>query len=369
MPSAAVIDIDSLVSPVSEENPVGKDSRSNSSTNSAYYTVRDARTAARAAERKNLFDSHNNEAAEHWRSILTSAPDILKESKDLEIACWYTEALIRRHGYSGLRDGFIVIRQLLESFWDVLYPLPDEEDGMETRVSPLAGLNGEGAEGVLIAPIRNVQITEDHQPGPFNFWQYKQALEIQKISDDDTRREKAEKTGFSVEDIENVVAASSEEFYINLRDDITACVNEYRKISQLLDNYCGSYDAPPTSNIINTLEDVLSAIHHLARYKLPAEPVGENSDTEAGQASAESTPGGATVAIGEIRTRADAFRQLVEIASFFRKTEPHSPISYVIDKAVKWGDMSLNELIKELIPDSSSREFFSSLTGVTTDDD
>ena len=67
--------------------------------------------------------------------------------------------------------------------------------------------------------------------------------------------------------------------------------------------------------------------------------------------------------------RKDAFRQLSEISEFFRKTEPHSPISYVLEKAVKWGDMGLAELVRELIPDSSSREYFGSLTGVKTDDE
>ena len=40
------------------------------------------------------------------------------------------------------------MRELAENFWDGLYPLPDE-DGILTRVAPLAGLNGVEADGVL----------------------------------------------------------------------------------------------------------------------------------------------------------------------------------------------------------------------------
>jgi type VI secretion system protein ImpA len=365
MPSEAIIDISSLLEPVSEDNPVGNDIRENAAPSSVYYTIKDARNSARAAERNSMFDGGSSEADENWRKILELAPDILKnDAKDLEIASWYTEALIRRYGFPGLKAGFSIIRQMIEMYWENLYPLPDE-DGIETRVSALTGLNGEGAEGVLIAPIRNANITGDVQPGPFNYWQYKQALDIQKISDDDSRAEKTSKIGFNIEDIENVVAGSSEEFFLDLRNDVSACLKDYREISRLLDEHCGNMDAPPTSNIINTLVDTLGVINHIGKYKLPDESSNEEEFNEDGTvASSLSTSIG-----GPIKNRTDAFRHLNEISDFFRKTEPHSPISYALEKAVKWGDMSLSELMRELIPDSSSLNYYGSLTGIKTDED
>jgi len=370
MPSPALIDIESLVGPISEDNSVGEDIRQDSSPTSLYHTIKAARSAARAAERHSLFDGGSNEAQQNWQKILELAPEILKNhAKDLEVASWYTEALIRRAGFQGLRDGFTVIHQLIENYWDNIYPLPDEEDGIETRLASLTGLNGEGAEGVLIAPIRNVIITEGSEPGPFSFWQYKQALDIQKIADEDTRAQRAAKIGYSLEDIENAVADSSQEFFVNLRDDVAVSINEYREISRVLDSLCGSHEAPPTSNIINTLEDALSVVKHVARFKLPVESSNEDDLGEQGDVASAGQSASVLTVPGAIKTRDDAFRHLNDIASFFRKTEPHSPISYIIDKAVRWGDMELNELMKELIPDSSSRTFYSSLTGVKTEDD
>ena len=373
MPSSAFVDIESLVAPIADDNLVGSDIRQDTSPTSIYNSIKDARSAARAAERHSMFDEDSNEAMTHWHKILELAPDILKNhAKDLEVASWYTEALIRRAGFQGLRDGFNIIHQLIDKYWDNVYPLPDEEDGIETRVASLSGLNGEGAEGVLIAPIRNVTITEGSDPGPFSFWQYKQALDIQKIADDNTRQKKASKIGYTIEDIENAVANSSEEFFVNLRDDISTSINEYRQISSMLDQLCGTHEAPPTSNIINTLEDALSVIKHIARFKLPVESSNEEDigdmDSE-GNVIQEGANGVATILPGAIKTRTDAFRHLNNISEFFRKTEPHSPISYIIDKAVRWGDMDLNELMKELIPDSSSRDYYSSLTGVKNDDE
>ena len=368
MTAAEIIDIDGLIAPVSEDTPSGSDVREDSSPNSPYYQIKDARNAARAAERNNLFEGNNSEADASWRSVAEKAPDILQNhSKDLEIACWYTEALVRRHGFQGLQDGFILIRHLLEDYWDALYPMPDE-DGIETRVAPLTGLNGQGADGVLIVPIRNVSITAGEDPGPYSFWQYQQALDVQKISDESTKTKKQAAMGFSIDDIEKSVNASSPEFFITSSDAVSTCIEEYRRIGQLLDEHCGTYDAPPISNIVGVLEECLGAIKHLGKDKLPSESEadiqteGEQTTTDGNSAPAAATAG------GPVQNRDGAFRQLLDIAEFFRKTEPHSPVSYLLEKTVQWGRMPLNELIGELIPDTSSREHYSSLTGVKVEE-
>lgn len=365
MASAQLIDLDSLAVPLESSDAAGADPRDDNSVSSNYSRLRDARKAARAAERSNLFDGNSSAADEHWRIVMDLAPEILKnEAKDLEVACWYTEALIRKSGFQGLRDGFTLIRSLIENYWDSLYPLPDE-DGITTRVSPLTGLNGEGAEGVLIVPIRNVALTDRVEPGPFNYWQYKQALDTQRITDDQDREEIINKNGFSLDDILRAVELSSQEFYIDLRDDVREALNEYSAISQQLDELCGIEHSPPTSNIINALTEILGAINHIARHKLPQEEqevIDEPENTASGNT-------GNPVANQAVKSREDAFRQLMMISQFFRRTEPHSPISYVLEKAVKWGNMSLSELISELIPDSSSRDTYSSLTGVKTNED
>ena len=369
MASPEIVDIDRLLEPVSDEHPAGNDIREDASPSSPFYSIKDARNAARMAERNSMFDGGSSEADDNWRKTMELAPDIIQNhAKDLEIASWYTEALLRRYGYQGLRDGFKLIRRLIEDYWEGLYPLPDE-DGVETRVAPLTGLNGEGAEGVLIAPVRNVALTEGNSVGPFNFWQYQQALDIQKILDEEQRAERVAKIGFSVDDIDKAVAESAESFYVDLVDDLEQCIEEYSRISQLLDEHCGVHEAPPTSNILGVLRDCLGAVKHIAKYKLPvaSEDAAESEDNMPNDDSTASAAPAA--ARGPVQTREEAFRQLSEISEFFRKTEPHSPISYVLEKAVKWGDMSLSELIRELIPDSSSREYFGSLTGVKTDDE
>src|SRR5690606_35970383 len=96
----------------------------------------------------------------------------------------------------------------------------------------------------------------------------------------------------------------------------------------------------------------------------------EEDPIVAGEESSAPTQAHAPAAVANvINSREAAFKQLTEIAEFFRKTEPHSPVSYVLEKAVKWGHMPLDELIIELIPEASSRTHFSQLTGVQSNED
>ncbi|WP_196137609.1 type VI secretion system protein TssA [Aliikangiella sp. G2MR2-5] len=363
MTSQAVFDIENLLHPISEDSPTGIDLREDSSPDSLYYKIKDARNSARSDERKNLFE-FSAEANELWRTVLELAPKILSEhSKDLEITSWYIEALIRLKGFAGLKDGFLLLKQLVESFWDDIYPLPDE-DGLETTVAPLAGLNGQGAEGVLIAPIRRVLITEGDSPGPFGFWQYQQALDVQKIVDDSERNKKFDSLGFSLADIEKSVTASSETFFINQRDDLELCISTYKEIGRILDDKCGAQVAPSISNITETLQQCLGAIKHLGQHKLPMESIDQEIPSEVGDVAESNEIESVPQQTGPIRNREHAFEQLRVISDYFLKTEPHSPISYSIDKVIKWGNMPLTELINELIPDGGSRQFYESLTGV-----
>ncbi len=368
MSSSALIDINTLMQPISEENAVGEDIRNNPSPSSLYSEIKSARNSARAAERNSMFDGDSTEAIENWNKISTLAPQILtNEAKDLEVACWYTEALLRKAGFQGLRGGLSLIRHLIEQYWhEGLYPQEDE-DGIETRVAAISGLNGEGTDGVLLAPIRSTYITDDVQPGPFSLWQYKQAVDIKRISDDKARSEQISKIGFSMDDIDRAVEQSSSTYFGDLRDDVTECLTEYRHINSMLGEYCGSHDAPPTSKITELLEETLGAVNHIAKHKFPVAPVVKDDSSDDEQIPHQESS--AVIPAGVPGSREEAFQQLASISDFFRRTEPHSPISYILDRAVTWGGMSLDELISELIPDSSSRTTYSSLTGVRTNDD
>ena len=55
---------------------------------------------------------------------------------------------------------------------------------------------------------------------------------------------------------------------------------------------------------------------------------------------------------------ANNFKLLEKVAAFFEKTEPHSPVSYALRKAVRWGKMPLDKWLKEMLNEDSRSEMF-----------
>jgi type VI secretion system protein ImpA len=52
-----------------------------------------------------------------------------------------------------------------------------------------------------------------------------------------------------------------------------------------------------------------------------------------------------------IQSREDAYTRLAEISEFLSQLEPHSPVPYLLQRAIAWGSMNLSELLPELLHD------------------
>ncbi len=77
------------------------------SATSPYNRLRDARSEARDAERgQDAGEADARDPAPLWRTVRELALKTLTETtKDLEVAAWVTEALVRSHGLAGLTAG------------------------------------------------------------------------------------------------------------------------------------------------------------------------------------------------------------------------------------------------------------------------
>ncbi len=360
-----VLDIDELLKPIRDDAPAGVDIREDRTPSSPYYQIKDARNAARTAERAALrSDDPDAAGSADWSPVAQLAPQLLREtSKDLEIAAWYLEALVRIHGFDGLREGFALVKGMFVQFGDQLFPQPDE-DGVSTRVAPLTGLNGDDAEGTLLAPIGMVPLFYDRDGAPLSAWQYRSARELAGVTDPDARQSRIDAGAITVEQFESAVSASDPAELAALRLSVEGCLAEFAALSDAMSSACG-VDAPPTSNIRNALQDVLDAVSFLT----PGVVGAAQAPTDAPEASEAAPTGSATPAApapapGVIQDRSDAITALGKVADFYRKTEPHSPVSYSIDQALRWAQMPLHQLVSELIPDPSALAEFQLRTGM-----
>src|SRR6185437_2114539 len=55
-----------------------------------------------------------------------------------------------------------------------------------------------------------------------------------------------------------------------------------------------------------------------------------------------------------IQSREDAYTRLAEISGFLSRLEPHSPVPYLLQRAIAWGRMNLSELLLELLHDQAA---------------
>ena len=74
-----------------------------------------------------------------------------------------------------------------------------------------------------------------------------------------------------------------------------------------------------------------------------------STELAAGVVESTTAPGAAIGAPPQ--SRAQALLQLRMVADFFRRTEPHSPVAYLADKAANWGDMPLHVWLRAVIKD------------------
>ena len=205
----------------------------------------------------------------------------------------------------------------------------------------------------------SIPITQDTSSGCYATWQYIRALDLSR-ENEDKQRKKTDNGVISVEQINRAVSESSKEFYGKLVAQLNSAIDEFEQLSKQMDRVMGQ--PQPTSAISKSLQKCLDSVKYLAADKLAV-------------ISAEVDDGldinfdGETQTIGavdnQLQTRQQVIKSLQQAAEFFRKTEPHSPMSYSLEQVIRWSSLTLPELLQELIDDSNSRNGYFKLTGIT----
>src|SRR5579862_7059711 len=104
-----------LLLPIPGENPSGV----NLYSTPLFAEVREARRQDDTGP-QGLWE-HDVKMADYDAVIRLTTEALSKQTKDLFLACWLTEALLSKQGFGGLNDGLVLMRQLLEQFWETIY--------------------------------------------------------------------------------------------------------------------------------------------------------------------------------------------------------------------------------------------------------
>jgi type VI secretion system protein ImpA len=366
MSSPEILDFAKLLAAVPGDKPTGSDLRADTSPLADYYAIRDARKLASATERR-IDKGEETVEPPDWRPILDRATAVLAtKSKDLEINAYLIEALVRLKHFPGLRDGFRLAKELVERYWEDLYPVAQEGDTPDSRFSHILYLNGIEAPGTLMVPIRRIPLTEETSQGTFNLTHYQLAQNLLQISDPKLRQKRIDDGAVTLETLQKAVTETPAKFYNELVANLNEAAEEFRLFCDALKTKSG-YD-PPAMDLRQVLETYLDAVKDLARDKLDkaaaSSAAGSPGSPEGGSAGAAAQIAAHGVNASVIKDRNDAFERLRKIADYFREQEPQSIIPYALEQVAIWGRMSLPELLSELIPEESARKNFFKQVGI-----
>lgn len=294
----------------------------------------------------------------NWNEVITLSTTLLeKQSKDLRLAVWLTEASAYQHGFNGLAQGFGLIAGLCNQYWESLYP--EAEDGdQERRAGNLSWIVSRAEQ-----LVRNIPLTE----GRGSAYSYANILDARNRSQNKGDGNRSE-AGVSIDVIESARRKSSYAFYQALIAEAQLCATALTDMQTAIDARLGM-DGPGFTALRQSLEDVLHTLNRFANdqgvpsstQSATADDINDNQDI-AMQTAQPNSP--QTNARGGIQSRAQAISQLREVARYFRETEPHSPVAYLADKAAQWGNLPLHEWLRTVIKDNTSLSHVEELLGL-----
>lgn len=358
------MDIPSLVLPISEDAPQGVDIRIGE-WSSEFYLLKDLRNSLRNEERQALSIDDIYAGYSHWHKLYDGSVKLLETaSKDIELIAWIIEASIRLQGFHGLASSLQLLQSVLLEYWPNLYP--KDEDGFESTLFPLTGLNGVSSDGALIMPLRMAPLFASADS--ISLLDCIKAFEVSETKDP-KKKEALKQKGLP--DYEQLQAKVVNLGFANHQQAITAiqtCLQVYQEIDQFLVDQCG-HDSPPSSLIKSILTEALERAIHLSGYvDSSSVSEGPHENTPSAELLQQEPAEQPTLAFNinayQPASRDEAFMLIRKLIVFFKETEPHSPIAYNLERINRWGDLSLPELIGELITDESARANFNKITGV-----
>lgn len=331
------MDLDAVLSPIAADRPAGADLRLEAGNNALAEAIEHRRE-----EDPGLVGDDAKTA--DWRAVVRAcARGLESESKDLELACYLLEGLAHTEGIPGVTAGLGVILGLVRSFWPHLHPGADDGIDLELRSSWLSRI-GSGKD--TLRAVRAIPLTVAiGQTPPLTLHDYEESRRVEDAQR--TRpavyQEMMAQGAIDAARWQQSFAATPDE----RRHATFAAANTALEALKGLQDACKEHFAagdlePSWSGLQELLEEIRKL--HTVRGSDD-----DGMEVDAGGAPGSAAPGGGGGGGGALRSRNDAIQRLREVAAFLRSTEPHSPVSHLVERCVRWLGMPFEELIVDFI--------------------
>lgn len=334
--SSRQIEVEDLLQPIAGDNPAGESLR----YEGTYDRIAEARREDDPKLSQGIYKSAHKRA--DWFTVSGVCIEALTtRTKDLQIAGWLLEAWLHRDGFNGVAKGLRVVAAMCERFWNEMYPAiePSEIEGLEGRIAPFDWI-----EQKLSLKLKQIPLTMHSEGESYSYVDWERACHFENLAMKDPRalQEALAKIDPTVSAFRNAVRATDRSFYQELVHDLDDAIEACAQLEQMLDEKCGK-NAPG----FHQFKQALNAIRQLICKDMGEEEI--ETDVLELESPQPAVPEFEPSSGGPIRSRADAYRRLSEAADYLLRAEPHSPTPYLVKRAVEWGNMSLPELLQQIV--------------------
>jgi type VI secretion system protein ImpA len=331
-----MFEIEDLLEPISDENKAGPDLRFDAG-DLTFQTLKEFSTAVEPAMAEGDEGTETN-----WPGAVGLCISALREkSKDLELMTALAEAWARTEGIAGLSHGLELILRGVETYWDSLHPGLDPDDGQISLALRARWLNWLDLPKGYLQAVKQAPLLPVATGGSYTWLDHQNSALLDDATVSPERRTELLDAGVvSAGEWESSLGSVGPAVLRDMVGHLKRGLDTVKALAAFCGEHFDSEDEEPPD--FYKLTNLLEEMHDYFRGQ-----VGEDEPAVGGEAATGA--GVAAVTGGPIATRDQAIRQLQEVGDYFRRVEPHSPISYLVARAVKWGSMPLDKLFRDVV--------------------
>jgi len=294
---------DDLLSPIAGPSPGGIDL----SSETIYVEIEEARRGEMPDPIQVEGGAHDSslKKADYAQVIKLASEALATQSKDLQVAVWLTEALLHCEGFKGLGEGLVLLRGLLEQFWEHLYP--DDIDYRRGRLDYVGGY--------LEPAVKSVALNGKGH----SFFQYKGG-------------------DVTAEEFGEALEGTPKAFYKELASELGACLESVKSLDQL-SQLKFPEDPPNYRNLRESIEEVQGIAKELLARKLEMDPDPPDVEDYSVEGAAGMQAGDDGSIPVEPVNQDDAAARIAAAAHFLQRENPTSPASYLMLRGFRWGEL------------------------------
>ena len=296
---------------------------------------------------RNMGDSVIDGKDPDWRAVRKNCLELWARTRDLRVAAYLALSGLALDGLAGLADGIGLMRLLVTDRWDGFWPRldPDDDNDPMERINILAMVSP--APGAFDDPIRFVPL----------FRQTRLVPEGPRYTLRDLLIAEGEVDGG---DDKVDAALLTAEMTAVPHEAMAAQSAVVERIAGDLAAIADAVSAQTEQRAMVSFETLQNELKTLRRFysKFALQPAAREAESPAddGAVDVAAVPArAADISQVQPRNRSEALMLLKKGCDYFRTSEPTSPVSFLVERALRMAEMNFMELLAEIDPNGVER--------------